>query len=153
MKKHLLKLGNLKTKKIGVLFPFLGLLTGGTLVMAWPHISATRQWAWYHSLTGQKHFLRQTPPTFCVSIEAWVRKIPWRRKWQASPVFLPGKSHGRRSLVGCSPWVARSWTRLSDFTFSFHFHALEKATATHSSVLAWKIPWTEEPGGLQSMGR
>ena len=38
--------------------------------------------------------------------------------------------------------VAKSWTRLSDFTFTFHFHALEKEMATHSSVLAWKIPWT-----------
>ena len=46
--------------------------------------------------------------------------------------------------------VAQSWTQLSDFTFTFHFHALEKEMATHSSVLAWKIPWTEEPGGLQS---
>ena len=43
-------------------------------------------------------------------------------------------------------------TRLSDFTFTFYFHALEKEMATHSSTLAWKIPWTEEPGGLQSMG-
>ena len=48
--------------------------------------------------------------------------------------------------------VAQSWTRLSDFTFTFHFHALEKEMATHSSVLAWKMPWTEEPGRLQSMG-
>ena len=48
--------------------------------------------------------------------------------------------------------VAKSWTRLSGFTFTFHFHALEKAMATHSSTLAWKIPWTEEPGGLRSMG-
>ena len=48
--------------------------------------------------------------------------------------------------------VAKSWTRLRDFTFTFHFHALEKEMATHSSVLAWRIPWTEEPGGLQSMG-
>ena len=40
----------------------------------------------------------------------------------------------------------------SDFTFTFHFHALEKAMATHSRVLAWKIPGTEEPGGLPSMG-
>ena len=48
--------------------------------------------------------------------------------------------------------VAGSWTRLSDFTFTFHFHALEKEMATHSSVLAWRIPWTEEPGGLPSMG-
>ena len=48
--------------------------------------------------------------------------------------------------------VAKSWTRLSDFTFTFHFHALEKATATHSSVLAWRIPGTGEPDGLLSMG-
>ena len=47
--------------------------------------------------------------------------------------------------------VARSWTRLSDFTFTFHFHALEKETATHSSVLAWRIPGTGEPGGLPSL--
>ena len=48
--------------------------------------------------------------------------------------------------------VAGSWTRLSDFTFTFHFHALEKEMATHSSVLAWRIPGTGEPGGLPSMG-
>ena len=48
--------------------------------------------------------------------------------------------------------VAKSQTRLSDFTFSFHFHALEKEMATHSSVLAWRIPGTGEPGGLPSMG-
>ena len=48
--------------------------------------------------------------------------------------------------------VAKSRTRLSDFTFTFHFHALEKEMATHSSVLAWRIPGTAEPGGLRSMG-
>ena len=48
--------------------------------------------------------------------------------------------------------VVKSWTRLSDFTFPFHFHALEKEMATHSSVLAWRIPSMEEPGRLQSMG-
>ena len=48
--------------------------------------------------------------------------------------------------------VARSRTWLRDFTFTFHFHALEKEMATHSSVLAWRIPGTGEPGGLQSMG-
>ena len=48
--------------------------------------------------------------------------------------------------------VAASRTRLSDFTFTFHFHALEKERATHSSVLAWRIPGTAEPGGLPSMG-
>ena len=48
--------------------------------------------------------------------------------------------------------VTKSRTRLSDFTFAFHFHALEKEMATHSSVLAWRIPGTGEPGGLPSMG-
>ena len=48
--------------------------------------------------------------------------------------------------------VAKSQTRLSDFTFTFHFHALENEMATHSSVLAWRIPGTGEPGGLPSMG-
>ena len=48
--------------------------------------------------------------------------------------------------------VAKSRTRLSDFTFTFQFHALEKEMATHSSVLAWRILGMEEPGGLPSMG-
>ena len=48
--------------------------------------------------------------------------------------------------------VAKSRTRLSDFTFTFHFHALEKEMATHSSILAWRIPGMGEPAGLPSMG-
>ena len=48
--------------------------------------------------------------------------------------------------------VAKSWTRLSEFTFTFHFHILEKEMATHSSVLAWRIPGMGEPGGLLFMG-
>ena len=48
--------------------------------------------------------------------------------------------------------VTKSQTRLSDFTFTFHFHALQKEMATHSSVLAWRIPGMGEPGGLPSMG-
>ena len=48
--------------------------------------------------------------------------------------------------------VTESWTRLSDFTFTFQFHALEKEMATHSSVLAWRIPGTAERGGLPSLG-
>ena len=48
--------------------------------------------------------------------------------------------------------VAEGWTQLSNFTFTFHLHALEKEMATHSSTLAWRIPGTGEPGGLPSMG-
>ena len=123
-----------------------------------------------------------------------------KMQWHPTPVFLPGKSHGRRSLVGCSLWgheesdtterlhfhlllsligegngtplqysclenpmdigvwkaavhgVAEGRTRLSDFTFTFHFPALEKEMVTHSSVLAWRIPGMGEPGGQPSMG-
>ena len=60
-------------------------------------------------------------------------------------------------MVGGAWWAAihgvpKSWARLSDFTFTFHFHALEKEMATHSSVLAWRIPGMGEPDGLPSMG-
>ena len=60
-------------------------------------------------------------------------------------------------MEGGTWWVAvhgvtKSWIQLSDFAFTFHFHALEKEMATHSSVLAWRIPGTGEPGGLLSMG-
>ena len=120
-------------------------------------------------------------------IDSWVRKIPWRREWLSTPVFLPGEFHAQRSLAGYSPWarrvrhnwatngtplqysclenpmdggawwaavhgVTRSRTWLKDFTFTFHFHALEKEMATRSSVLAWRIPGTGEPGGLPSTG-
>ena len=54
--------------------------------------------------------------------------------------------------MGCGPWGHYSWARLSDFTFTFHFHALEKEMAIHTGVLAWRIPGTEEPVGLPSMG-
>ena len=73
-----------------------------------------------------------------------------RRQWHPTPVLLPGKSHGRRSLEGCNPWGR--WE--SDMTerLHFHFHALEKEMATHSRVLALRVPGTGEPGGLPSMG-
>ena len=75
-----------------------------------------------------------------------------RKWWHPTPVLLPGKSHGRRSLVGCSPWGREQLDMTSNFTFTFHFHALEREMATHSSVLAWRIPGTVEPGGLLSVG-
>ena len=75
-----------------------------------------------------------------------------RRQWQPTPVLLPGKSHGRRSLVGCSSWDREESDTTEWLTFTFHFHALEKEMATHSSVLAWRIPGTVESRRLPSMG-
>ena len=88
----------------------------------------------------------------------WVRKIPWRRKWQLTPVLLPGKitwteEPGRLQSMG-----SQSVGHTKQLHFHFHFflptriYIWEKAMAPHSSTLAWKIPWTEEPGRLQSMG-
>ena len=66
--------------------------------------------------------------------------LAWKIPWTEEP--------GRLIVHG----IAKSWTRLSNFTFTFHFHALKKEMATHSSVVAWKIPGTGEPGRLPSMG-
>ena len=84
-----------------------------------------------------------------------IRSLSIRFLWQSTPVLLPGQSHGRRSLVDCSPWGRKDRTRLSDFTFTFHFHALEEEMATHPSILAWRIPgmgawWAAVYGVAQS---
>ena len=81
------------------------------------------------------------------------------------PQFINGEGNGTPLQYSClenpmdrGAWeaavcgVAKSQTRLSDFTFTFHFHALEKEMATHSSDLAWRIPGMGEPGGLPSVG-
>ena len=63
-----------------------------------------------------------------------------------------GNPKGRGAWRPTVHGVVKSWTPLSNFTFTFHFHVLEKEMATHSSVLAWRIPGTGEPGGLGSVG-
>ena len=75
-----------------------------------------------------------------------------RRWWHPTPVLLPGKSHGRWSLVGCSPWGRWELDTTQWLHFHFSLSCLEKEMATHSSVLACRIPGMAEPGGLPSMG-
>ena len=106
----------------------------------------------------------------------WVGKIPWIRKWQPTVVFLPGESHGQRSLAGYSPWgskesettewawptsqVAQQIKNLPATQESQETRVqslgqedpLEEEMATRSNILAWRIPRTEETGRLQSMG-
>ena len=86
----------------------------------------------------------------------WVRKIPWRRKLQPTPVFLPGESHGQRSLVR---WLCKqldttehACTHILQILF-FALTSIPEEMATHSSVLAWRIPGMGEPGGLPLWGR
>ena len=116
-----------------------------------------------------KNLLQCTRPGF----NSWIRKIPWRRKRQPTPVFLPGKCYGQRSLTAYCTWGRKeldmterlSCTELDGLGFSGGsvvknplanardlgwVDPLEKETATHFSILAWEIPWTEEPGRLQS---
>ena len=87
---------------------------------------------------------------FSVTLIPNCKSLRGRRQWQPTPVLLPGESHGQKSLVGCSPWGCEEWDTTK--RLHFHFHALEKEMATHSSVLAWRIPGTGEPGRLPSMG-
>ena len=79
--------------------------------------------AWF-PLFCLPHHLSILPQLLCYLIPPSI--LLRRRQWQPTLVLLPGKSHGWRSLVGCSPWGRKSRTRLSDFTFTFHFHALEE---------------------------
>ena len=82
--------------------------------------------------------------------------LPGCRDWEGNGTPLPysclENPMDRGTWWAAVHRVAKSRTRLSDFTFTFHFRALEKEMATHSSVLAWRIPGTGEPGGLPSMG-
>ena len=93
-------------------------------------------------------------------IEGGRRRWRWRMRWLDGITDSTDTSLSklRELVMDREAWhaavhgVAKSQTRLSDFTFTCHFHALEKETATHSSVLPWRIPRTGEPGGLRSMG-
>ena len=88
----------------------------------------------------------------------------WRREWQPTPVFLPGEFHGQRSPWGHKELDTTEWltlftletgeakTKVPAALVPGEGSLSEKAMAPHSSTLAWKIPWTEEPGRLQSVG-
>ena len=126
-------------------------------------------------------------PLFNLSLNLSRSKLRrWRRKWQPTPVFLPGEFHGQRSLVGSSPWGLRDgydWATITlSLTHSLKLRRalswwlsskesacsaedagdaiqslglegpLEEGVATHSSILVWRISWTQEHGGLHFMG-
>ena len=104
-------------------------------------------------MAGTSTSCLRTPATDTQLVLKTKKYQTWpRRQWHPTPVLLPGKSHGQRAWWAAVHGIAKSWTRLSDFPFTFHFHALEKEMASHSSVLAWRIPGTKEPDGSLSMG-
>ena len=75
-----------------------------------------------------------------------------RSQWHPTPVLLPRKSMDEGAWQAAVHWVAKSRTRLSNFTFTFHFHVLEKEMETHSSILAWRIPGTGSLVGCHLWG-
>ena len=82
----------------------------------------------------------------------WRKLVCWRFNGTPLQYFCLENPRDRGAWWAAVHGVAKSLTRMSDFTFTFHFHALEKEMATHSRVLAWRILGTAEPGGLPSMG-
>ena len=91
-----------------------------------------------------------------VGVNAEIKAGPWLREGEGDGTPLQS-SCLENPMDGGAWWaavhgVAKSRTQLSNFTFTFHFHALEKEMTTHSSVLAWRIPGTGEPRGLPSLG-
>ena len=122
------------------------------------HLDTARQGNSHRDLyCGRRHFSEKRSRTW--KVPTHTPTCPWQSIWHnlegnGTPLQYSCLENPRD---GGAWWaavhgVAKSRTRLSDFTFTFHFHALEKEMATHSSVLAWRIPGMEEPGGLQSMG-
>ena len=108
------------------------------------NILISRTWA-YVSIDGKRDL--QNPRDLVVN-----NLQMQRRQWHPTPVLLPGKSMDRGAWWAAVHGVAKSRAWLSDFTFTFPFHALEKEMAAHSSVLAWRIPGVGKSGGLLSMG-
>ena len=113
-------------------FPFAFILLLRTCHDRTPHwtvrVKATSRRSQKQSGTSRTLWIRvaKTAPDCLYLYSNMKNKLPlphlfWRRQWHPTPVLLPGKSHGRRSLVGCSPWGRKSRTRLSDFTFTFLF--------------------------------
>ena len=103
--------------------------------------------------SDKKAFLREE----CKEIEENNRMVKTsdlfqRRQWQSTQYSCLETPMDRGAWKAAVHGVAEGWTQLSDFTFIFHFHALEKEMATHSSVLAWIIPWMGDPGGCHLWG-
>ena len=104
------------------------------------HYMIQQFYSWIFFQRKQKHQFEEIyAPLLKKAMATHSSTLAWRITWMEEP-------------GGLWSMASQSQTWLSDFTFTFHFHALEKEMATHSSILAWRIPGTEEPGGLPSMG-
>ena len=125
---------------------------------AWSNCSLTTNLFLSYSLTTK---IMDCPVAFICSfnMQIWLCSFCHYSVLEYHPNTLPAKLNDLflalillHFILALTFRLTSSWTWLSDFTFTFHFHALEKEMATHSSILAWRIPGTGEPGGLPSMG-
>ena len=98
-----------------------------------------KSWTWFNNWTTTIFY------DVCVYLHVCGR-------WHPTPVFCLENPMDGGAWWAAVHGVTKSWTRLSDFPFTFHFHELEREMVAHSSVLAWKIPGTGEPGGLPCLG-
>ena len=96
--------------------------------------------------------VKNLPTMWETWIHPWGRKIPWGRERLLTPVFWPGELHGLYSQWGHNEWDMTERLSVHHYLWACIMSKAEKAMAPHSSTLAWKIPWMEEPGRLQSMG-
>ena len=108
----------------------------------------------FYLLHWQADSLPLAPPGKPLCISTFSKNRDQFREGNGNPLQYSCLENpmGRGDWWAAVHGVAKSWTRLSFFTFTFHFHALEKEMATHSSILAWRIPGTAEPGELLSKG-
>ena len=128
-----------------------GVAKSRTWLSTWAHINTCilfhyrlyKMWIWFPVLYSKSLFLSVLYIVVCICREG--NGTPLQYSCLENPM-------GGGAWWAAVHGVAKSRTRLSDFTFTFHFHALKKEMATHSSVLAWRISGTGDPGGLQSMG-
>jgi len=120
------------------------------------HHLSSELFSFYKTKTVHPHFPSPSHgsyhPIFCLYEFHYSRYFLQRRRWHPLQYSCLENPMDRPAWWAAVHGITKSWTQLSDFTFTFHFHALEKEMATHSSVLAWRIPGTGEPGGLLSMG-
>ena len=123
-------------------YPCSGILHGNTKGM---NKRNTEQIEWISEALHWMKKIKSQEITYCV--------ITFRRRqWQPTPVLLPGKSHGRRSLVGCSPWSREESDTTEQFHFPFSLSCIGEGNGNSFSILAWRTLGMGEPGVLPSVG-
>ena len=106
-------------------------LTGMFIWLRWSRVTSVELWRFNSNFQMGVSLIAQLVKNLGSGVNPWVGKIPWRRKWQPTPVFVPGESHGQRSLVGYSPRGRKesdTTERLHSHFHSYHYHLLHESS-------------------------